>query len=117
MQMICALLVFQSPDLPAPLAELSPWLDWLIAPQEEVHARLDAQDHRRVIKTHTPLDGIPLDARATYICVGRDPRDVALSMDRHIDNTDIAALHSRRERAAAIEGIRSRRQCSGMCGH
>src|SRR6516162_11469844 len=59
MQMICALLIFQTPDLPAPLAELSPWMDWLIAPQEEVYARLDAQDHRRVIKTHTPLDGIP----------------------------------------------------------
>ena len=41
MQMICALLVFQSPDLPAPLVELSPWLDWLIAPQEDVYARLD----------------------------------------------------------------------------
>jgi aryl sulfotransferase len=30
MQMICALLVFQTPDLPAPLPELSPWLDWTI---------------------------------------------------------------------------------------
>ena len=29
LQMICALLVFQTPDLPAPLGELSPWLDWL----------------------------------------------------------------------------------------
>lgn len=29
MQMICALLVFQTPDLPAPLAELSPWMEWL----------------------------------------------------------------------------------------
>lgn len=27
LQMICALLVFQSPKLPAPLSELSPWLD------------------------------------------------------------------------------------------
>jgi len=26
-QMICALLVFQSADLPAPLGHLSPWLD------------------------------------------------------------------------------------------
>ena len=25
LQMICALLVFQTPDLPAPLARLSPW--------------------------------------------------------------------------------------------
>ena len=61
MQMICALLVFQTPDLPAPLGQLSPWLDFLATPLDEVLARLDAQRHRRFIKTHTPLDGIPLD--------------------------------------------------------
>ena len=88
MQMICALLVFQSPDLPAPLVELSPWLDWLIAPQEDVYARLDAQDHRRIIKTHTPLDGIPLDARATYIVVARHPLDMAVSLYHHSANID-----------------------------
>ena len=95
--MICALLVFQSPDLPAPLTELSPWLDWLIAPQEEVYARLDAQDHRRVIKTHTPLDGIPLDARATYIVVARHPLDMAVSLYHHSANID-------RERVRQLTG-------------
>jgi hypothetical protein len=80
MQMIGALLVFQTPELPAPLAELSPWLDWLVIPRAEVHARLADQDHRRIIKTHTPLDGIPLDPRATYIVVARDPLDLALSL-------------------------------------
>jgi hypothetical protein len=30
--MIRALLIFQTPELPAPLARLSPWLDWLIIP-------------------------------------------------------------------------------------
>jgi len=88
MQMICALLIFQTPDLPAPLTELSPWLDWLIAPREEVWARLDAQDHRRFIKTHTPLDGIPLDARATYIVVARHPLDMAVSLYHHSANID-----------------------------
>ncbi len=29
-QMICGLLIFDTPDLPRPLAELSPWLDWLV---------------------------------------------------------------------------------------
>src|SRR3954452_22456028 len=72
-QMICALLIFQTPDLPAPLSTLSPWLDWLIVPRAEVLARLAAQRHRRFIKTHTPLDGIPLYPRATYIVVARHP--------------------------------------------
>jgi len=88
MQMICALLVFQTPDLPAPLPELSPWLDWLVAPRAEVYARLDAQRHRRFIKTHTPLDGIPLDPRATYIVVARHPLDIAVSLYYHGDNID-----------------------------
>jgi hypothetical protein len=72
-QMICALLIFQTPDLPAPLAQLSPWLDHLITPRDQVYAQLAAQPHRRFIKTHTPLDGIPLDPRASYIVTARHP--------------------------------------------
>lgn len=88
MQMICALVVFQSPSLPAPLSELSPWLDWLITPHDEVLARLTAQEHRRIIKTHTPLDGIPIDARATYLVVARHPLDMAMSLYHQSDNLD-----------------------------
>ena len=72
-QMICALLIFQQPRLPAPIAQLSPWLDHLIAPREQVLAQLAAQQHRRFIKTHTPLDGIPLDPRVTYLVTARHP--------------------------------------------
>ena len=97
MQMICALLVFQTADLPAPLAELSPWLDWLVVPRDEVHARLAAQRHRRIVKTHTPLDGIPLDQRATYIVVGRHPLDMAVSLYHQGDNLD-------RERIVELRG-------------
>jgi hypothetical protein len=88
MQMICALLVFQTGDLPAPLAQLSPWLDWLITPREEVYEQVSAQEHRRFIKTHTPLDGIPLDPRATYIVVARHPLDAAVSLYHHGNNLD-----------------------------
>jgi aryl sulfotransferase len=88
MQMIAALLVLQTPDLPAPLGELSPWLDWLIAPRDEVYARLAAQPHRRFIKTHTPLDGIVLDALATYIVVARHPLDAAVSLYHQGNNLD-----------------------------
>jgi aryl sulfotransferase len=78
--MICALLILQTPELPAPLSQLSPWLDHLIEPREQVYARLAGQQHRRFIKTHTPLDGIPLDPRATYIVTARHPLDMAVSM-------------------------------------
>jgi hypothetical protein len=104
-QMICALLVLQETELPVPLDTLSPWIDMVTRARTEVFADLAAQTHRRFIKTHTPLDGIPNDPRVTYICVGRDPRDVALSMDHHIDNMDRGAFLEARERAAAIDGI------------
>ena len=87
-QMICALLIFGSADLPAPLSTLSPWLDWLILPRDEVFARLAAQQHRRFIKTHTPLDGIPLDDRATYLVVARHPLDMAVSLHHQSANLD-----------------------------
>lgn len=88
LQMISALLVFQAPDLPGPLAELSPWLDWEVEPIEVVRARLAAQRHRRFIKTHTPLDGLPLQPDVTYIVVGRHPCDVAESLYHHGHNID-----------------------------
>jgi aryl sulfotransferase len=96
-QMICALLVFQATELPAPLSELSPWLDHLITPRDEVLARLARQRHRRFIKTHTPLDGIPLDPRARYIVTGRHPLDTAVSLYHQGDNLD-------RARIAALTG-------------
>jgi aryl sulfotransferase len=94
-QMICALLIFQTPELPAPLPALSPWLDWLIVPRERVIADLEAQRHRRFIKTHTPLDGIVLDPRATYLVVARHPLDMAVSLfhqSRNLDRTRMAEL-------------------------
>jgi aryl sulfotransferase len=80
MQMICALLIFQTPDLPAPLWQLSPWLDTPDVPPEHVDAQLAAQRHRRFIKTHTPLAGIPADGRVTYVVTARHPLDAFVSM-------------------------------------
>jgi hypothetical protein len=82
-QMICALLIFQTPDLPDPLWQLSPWMDSQIMPHDLVYAQLAEQRHRRFIKTHTPLDGIPLDPRVTYIVTARHPLDTFVSLRRH----------------------------------
>ncbi|GAA2760675.1 sulfotransferase domain-containing protein [Actinopolymorpha rutila] len=88
MQMICALLVFRTPELPAPLTELSPWVDWLVEPADGMFARLEAQPHRRFVKTHTPLDGVVLDPRATYVVVARHPLDMAVSLYHQGANID-----------------------------
>jgi hypothetical protein len=84
--------VFGTPELPDRLGTLSPWLDHLVSPKERVFAALAAQEHRRVIKTHTPLDGVPMDDRVTYIVVGRHPLDAAVSLYHHGDNLDRARI-------------------------
>lgn len=97
MQQICLSLVHGSAALPAPLGELSPWVDWLVEAEGDLFSRLKAQPGRRVLKTHTPLDGVVLDQRATYVVVVRDPLDMAVSLYHQGDNLD-------RERIAQLTG-------------
>jgi hypothetical protein len=104
-QMLCALLIFDGPVFPAPLEQVSPWLDMLIRPLAEVTAALASQTHRRFIKTHTPLDGLPLHADVTYLVVGRDPRDVAVSYEHHIANMDFEHLLELRAAAVGNEDL------------
>jgi hypothetical protein len=99
MQMICALLVFGTPEFDQDLDELSPWLESVMQPRQSVVAALEAQRHRRFIKSHTPLDGLPFDARVSYVCVGRDPRDVGISWGNHRANVDPRAAQRAREAA------------------
>src|SRR3954447_3954849 len=104
-QMQVALLLFRTPDLPAPLSRLSPWLDMNTRPLDEVLAQLEAQTHRRFIKTHTPLGGLPWDDGVTYLHVGRDPRDAALSWDNHLDNMDLERLLELRAAAVGMDDL------------
>jgi aryl sulfotransferase len=99
-QMLCALLIFDGPAFPAPVDEISPWLDMCNRSLAEVTAAYAAQTHRRFIKTHTPLDGLPLHADVTYLVVGRDPRDVAISFEHHAANMNWE--HFLELRAAAV---------------
>ncbi len=104
-QMLCALLIFDGPEFPAPLGEVSPWLDMCNRQLAEVTAALAAQTHRRFIKTHTPLDGLPLHPDVTYLVVGRDPRDVAISYEHHAANMDIEYFLKLRAAAVGNEDL------------
>ncbi len=98
MQTIVALLLFDG--VPAtPVNELSLWLDVNLRSDEETFARLAAQDHRRFIKTHVPLDGLPRHPEVTYVTVGRDPRDAFASMRKHDANLRADDLRARRTAA------------------
>ena len=59
---------------------VSPWLDKAFRDHAEHLAILEPQAHRRVIKSHMYFDGLPIWAEARYIHVGRDPRDVFMSL-------------------------------------
>jgi aryl sulfotransferase len=91
-QSICALLIFGDPGVDAGISIKSPWIDNRFRDIDEVTARLEAQTHRRYLKTHTPLDGIPFFADGTYLVVYRHPLDVHFSMRRHAANMSFDAL-------------------------
>ena len=93
MQGICAALVFQQPKPPVPQDQLSPWLDANFGPVEDVLAMLDGLSNRRYIKTHLPLDGIRFFDEIKYIYVGRDGRDVFMSMWNHWHNMKPEVIH------------------------
>lgn len=85
MQTIVLHLIFQ--DLqPRGVDEFSPWLDRRWLPLDEVIGRLEAQTQRRCIKSHLPLDALPYFAQVKYIVVGRDARDVFMSLWNHYSN-------------------------------
>lgn len=82
MQQIVGQLIFAGqPDVP--VSQLSPWVDLRVPPKEEKLAELEAQTHRRFVKTHLPVDALVFSPKASYIYIGRDGRDVVWSMFNH----------------------------------
>ena len=78
------------------VAALSPWLDLRIMPPEAI-AAVEAQTHRRFIKTHLPVDALVFSPKAKYLYVARDGRDAVWSMyNHHVNANDFwyDALHN-----------------------
>ncbi len=81
LEQIVKLLIFQSPE-PRPLGALSPWLDCRFQMSLEVALALtEARTHQRFLKSHLPLDALPMYAEVRYIHVARDDRDACMSSD------------------------------------
>jgi aryl sulfotransferase len=85
-QQIVAQLIFQGAE-DVPVHELSPWLDLRVTPPDTL-AQLEAQTHRRVVKTHLPLDALVFSPKAKYLYIGRDGRDVVWSLYHHHTNAN-----------------------------
>ncbi len=86
MQTICGMLIFGDPAVNPGIGTTSRWLDSAFNDEEEVLGSLEAQTHRRYIKTHTPLDGITYHENCIYLAVYRHPIDVFFSGQNHIKN-------------------------------
>jgi len=86
-QQIIAQLLFEGAD-DLPVADMSPWLDLRVPPNEVKLAALAAQTHRRFIKTHLPLDALVYSPQGKYIYIARDGRDVVWSMYNHHANAN-----------------------------
>jgi len=87
MQHIIHQLIFKGDEGALPPGFCSPWLDARFQGSlEEVTAGLEAQTHRRFVKSHLPFDGLPYYPNVKYVVVARDARDVFMSLWNHYGN-------------------------------
>ena len=88
MQNIVYQLISLRQEIPQIVHDVSPWIDsrFQNGAVEEMMELLEAQKHRRFVKTHLPLDALPFYPQVKYIVVGRDARDVFMSWWNHYSN-------------------------------
>lgn len=86
MQTIIALLLSGDPEVETQLSVKMPWVDIRFREIDAVAARINAMPGRRSLKSHTPLDGLPMDDHAQYIAVFRHPLDAHFSCRKHMHN-------------------------------
>lgn len=85
LQQIVAQLLFEgAPVLGFP--QISPWLETRLIDKSVLFAELEAQTHRRFIKSHLPFDALPWSPTARYIYCARDVRDLVWSLHRFHSN-------------------------------
>ena len=87
MQQIVSQLLFDG-EAGLEVAEMSPWLDLRVPPKEVKLPMVEAQQHRRFMKTHLPVDALVFSPTAKYLYIGRDGRDVVWSLYNHHVNAN-----------------------------
>ena len=80
--------ILLGPDPELEVAKLSPWVDLRIPPRDVKLPAIEAQTHRRFLKTHLPVDALRFSDKAKYVFIGRDGRDVIWSMYNHHVNAN-----------------------------
>lgn len=87
MQQIVSQLIFNGEE-GLPVGDISPWMDLRVPPAPVKLAAVEAQTHRRFLKTHLPVDALVFSPQAKYIYIGRDGRDVLWSLYNHHVNAN-----------------------------
>lgn len=87
MQQIVAQLIFNGQE-GLNVGEMSPWMDLRVPPAPVKLAAVEAQTHRRFLKTHLPVDALVFSPQVKYIYIGRDGRDVLWSLYNHHANAN-----------------------------
>lgn len=85
MQQIISQLIFGGKE-GLPVAEMSPWVDLRVPPKDVKLPMIEAQTHRRFLKTHLPVDALVFSEKAKYVYIGRDARDIVWSLYNHHAN-------------------------------
>jgi len=85
-QIVSQLLFNGTEDLE--VSAMSPWLDLRVPPKEIKLPEVEAQTHRRFIKTHLPVDALVFSPKVRYLYIARDGRDVVWSLYNHHANAN-----------------------------
>jgi aryl sulfotransferase len=88
-QQIVSQLIFEGEE-GLPVADMSPWVDLRVPPKEVKLPMIEAQTHRRFLKTHLPVDALTFSEKAKYLYIARDGRDVVWSLYNHHSTANAA---------------------------
>ncbi|MEO0939005.1 MAG: sulfotransferase domain-containing protein [Pseudomonadota bacterium] len=113
MQTIVALLASGDPNVVTEPAVRMPWVDIRYREIDEVAARIGAMAGRRCLKSHTPLDGLPVEADAQFICVFRHPLDAHFSYRKHLKNLNMTHVFAHWFPEEDPDGVTFRRFLDG----
>ena len=75
-------LIHGAPEAPR-VGNICRWIDFTLFREGRMEA-VEAQTHRRVMKSHLPAYALPISPRAKYIYVARDGRDASWSEHNHL---------------------------------
>ncbi|HEX2592167.1 MAG TPA: sulfotransferase domain-containing protein [Rhizomicrobium sp.] len=91
-QRIVSMLIFQS-TAPVPIMTTHPWVDCRFQiPIDAMIPMLEAQTHRRAMKSHLPFDALPIYDEVKYIHTARGGLDACFSFHNHFLNFTPGAI-------------------------